>query len=117
VPMTERLAASRSVVLRSGSLFLAISSTWDMVSWPTFSRPAVPVPFWIPAIFLIVSETGGFLRMNSKERSSKIVIMAGMTEPRISLVFSLNSLQKSMILMPWGPRAVPTGGAGLAEPA
>ena len=31
--------------------------------------------------------------------------------------FSLNSLQKSMILIPWGPRAVPTGGAGLAAPA
>src|SRR6266404_1159035 len=32
-------------------------------------------------------------------------------------VFALNCLQKSMMLTPWGPRAVPTGGAGDALPA
>src|SRR6516164_9873629 len=32
-------------------------------------------------------------------------------------VLALNCLQKSMILTPWGPSAVPTGGAGVALPA
>src|SRR6266567_1516434 len=32
-------------------------------------------------------------------------------------VFALNCLQKSMMLTPWGPSAVPTGGAGVALPA
>src|SRR6185436_13436750 len=32
-------------------------------------------------------------------------------------VRALNSLQKAMMLIPWGPRAVPTGGAGFALPA
>src|SRR5690606_25207348 len=32
-------------------------------------------------------------------------------------VLALYSLQKSMMATPWGPRAVPTGGAGVAPPA
>src|SRR5215472_2355442 len=32
-------------------------------------------------------------------------------------VLALNCLQKSMMLTPWGPSAVPTGGAGVALPA
>src|SRR3954462_15945645 len=32
-------------------------------------------------------------------------------------VRALNSLQNAMMLIPWGPRAVPTGGAGFALPA
>src|SRR5919112_1727937 len=32
-------------------------------------------------------------------------------------VRALNSLQKAMMLIPWGPSAVPTGGAGGAFPA
>src|SRR5450756_350061 len=32
-------------------------------------------------------------------------------------VRALNSLQKAMMLIPCGPRAVPTGGAGFALPA
>jgi len=32
-------------------------------------------------------------------------------------VRELNSLQNAMMLIPCGPRAVPTGGAGFARPA
>src|SRR3954452_14014787 len=37
--------------------------------------------------------------------------------PRWLSVAALYALQKSMIATPWGPRAVPTGGAGVAAPA
>src|SRR6185436_14917396 len=40
-----------------------------------------------------------------------------MIRPSSLLVFALKFLQKSMILTPWGPSAVPTGGAGVAFPA
>src|SRR3989441_5204031 len=32
-------------------------------------------------------------------------------------VFALNCFTKSMMFTPWGPSAVPTGGAGVARPA
>ena len=51
------------------------------------------------------------------ERSSKIVICAGMTWPALSAVLSLYALVNSTMLMPCGPSAVPTGGAGVALPA
>src|SRR3954453_18271888 len=41
----------------------------------------------------------------------------GMIWPRWFSVAALYALQKSMMLMPWGPNAVPTGGAGVAPPA
>src|SRR4028118_2032831 len=40
-----------------------------------------------------------------------------MTLPRMGSVAALYALQNSMMLTPWGPRAVPTGGAGVAWPA
>src|SRR5512140_3569978 len=48
-----------------------------------------------------------------------MVITTGMIRPSWSFadVFALNALQKSMMLTPCGPRAVPTGGAGVAAPA
>jgi hypothetical protein len=55
--------------------------------------------------------------MKVKLRSSKMVISTGMTLPRMASVAALYCLQNSMMLTPWGPRAVPTGGAGVAEPA
>src|ERR1700681_1153418 len=54
--------------------------------------------------------------MKVNDLSEKIVISTG----RIvswPCVRALNSLQKAMMLMPCGPSAVPTGGAGLAFPA
>src|SRR5262249_33453258 len=46
-----------------------------------------------------------------------IEISAGITMPRWFSVAALYALQKSMMLMPCGPSAVPTGGAGVAWPA
>ena len=40
-----------------------------------------------------------------------------MIRPSWLAVFALNSLQKPMMFTPWGPSAVPTGGAGVALPA
>src|SRR3954453_21592031 len=40
-----------------------------------------------------------------------------MTLPRMASVWALYALQNSMMFTPWGPRAVPTGGAGVAAPA
>src|SRR3954468_17983367 len=46
-----------------------------------------------------------------------MVISTGTTLPRMDSVWALYALQKSMMLTPCGPSAVPTGGAGGAEPA
>src|SRR5215469_12082788 len=46
-----------------------------------------------------------------------MVISTGMTLPRCDSVAALYCLQKSMMLTPCGPSAVPTGGAGVAAPA
>src|SRR5690242_3405424 len=40
-----------------------------------------------------------------------------MTLPRMDSVWALYALQNSMMFTPCGPRAVPTGGAGVAAPA
>src|ERR1700683_369292 len=40
-----------------------------------------------------------------------------MIDPRWFSVAALYCLQKSMVWTPWGPSAVPTGGAGVAPPA
>jgi len=66
---------------------------------------------------LLPAAAGGVFRMNVNERSSKIVIWAGMIWPALSAVFSLYDFVNSTMLMPCGPRAVPTGGAGVALPA
>src|SRR6476661_1809036 len=46
-----------------------------------------------------------------------MVISTGITLPRMDSVWALYALQNSMMLTPCGPRAVPTGGAGVAAPA
>src|SRR3954471_2417715 len=46
-----------------------------------------------------------------------MLISTGMTLPRWDSVAALYCLQKSMMLTPCGPSAVPTGGAGVACPA
>ena len=70
----------------------------------------------MPASFFSRTAAGGVLVMKVKDLSEKIVISTG----RIvswPCVRALNSLQKAMMLIPCGPRAVPTGGAGFALPA
>lgn len=44
-------------------------------------------------------------------------MIVGRVQPERSRVLSLNCLQKSAIWIPVGHKAVPIGGAGLAEPA
>src|SRR3954453_20595227 len=46
-----------------------------------------------------------------------MVISTGITLPALSSVAALYCLQNSMVCTPWGPSAVPTGGAGVALPA
>src|ERR1700733_449579 len=46
-----------------------------------------------------------------------MVISTGTTVPRMDSVAALYCLQNSMVCTPCGPRAVPTGGAGVADPA
>src|SRR6266508_4044213 len=46
-----------------------------------------------------------------------MVISTGMTLPDCAAVAALYCLTKSMMFTAWGPRAVPTGGAGVAAPA
>src|SRR5688572_4100700 len=55
--------------------------------------------------------------MKVKDLSAKMVISTGRMRPSWLCVRELNSLQNAMMLIPWGPNAVPTGGAGFARPA
>src|ERR1700677_3608590 len=119
VPLTERMAASMSKQFRSGILILAISSTCLAVILPTLVLCGSAEPFARFTARLISTGTGGVLVINVNERSEKMVITTGMISPSWSLldVLALNALQKSIILTPCGPSAVPTGGAGVAFPA
>src|SRR5580700_1428841 len=119
VPRTEFMAASRSKQFRSGILILPISSTCACVILPTLILCGSADPLARLTARLIKMGTGGVLVMKVKDRSEKIVITTGMIRPSWSLpdVLALNALQKSMILTPCGPSAVPTGGAGVALPA
>src|SRR3954451_2882784 len=71
----------------------------------------------MPAAWRSRNGVGGVLVTKVNDRSSKIEISAGITVPRWDSVAALYALQKSMMLMPCGPSAVPTGGAGVAAPA
>src|SRR6187549_1822213 len=117
VPITWRIEAWRSVLLRSVSFCFAMSSTCFMEILPTFVLFGVPLPWAIWAAFLMRMATGGVLVMKVYERSAYTVTITGMIRPSSLDVLALNALQKSMMLMPVGPRAEPTGGAGLALPA
>src|SRR3954469_25045567 len=117
VPSTCSIAPSMSTALRSGILVSAICFTCARVTEPAFSRGGTDEPSPIPAACRSRNGVGGVLVMNENERSSKIEISTGTIEPRCDSVRSLYALQKSMMLMPWGPSAVPTGGAGVACPA
>jgi hypothetical protein len=89
VPSIWRIAASTSLALRSAILMPAMSRTWSRVTRPTVSRLVVAAPSSMPAALRRRSAAGGVLRMNENERSSKIVIWAGMICPALSAVFSL----------------------------
>src|SRR5580704_10121297 len=93
-----------------------------MVTLPTFTLfgSFEPAPGFFdvesPATFLSKTLVGGVFRSMLKLRSEYTVRTTGMIMS-LPCVLALNSLQKAMMLMPWGPSAGPTGGAGLALPA
>src|SRR4051812_15165174 len=111
------MAPSRSIALRSGIFVSAISRTCALVTLPALSVRGFAAPFSIPAAWRSRNGVGAVLVTNVNDRSSKIEISAGITMPRWFSVAALYALQKSMMLMPCGPSAVPTGGAGVACPA
>src|SRR3954463_11719753 len=117
VPATCAIAPSRSIAFRSGIFCSAISRTCAFVTEPAVSRFGAVEPFSRPAALRSSTGVGGVFVTNVKLRSSKMVISAGITVPRCGSVCALYCLQKSMMLMPCGPSAVPTGGAGVAAPA
>src|SRR3954452_2492927 len=112
-----RMALSRSAALRSAILISAIFLTWARVTRPTLVRLGWPLPFSIPASFNRRLGAGGVFVMKVNVRSAKIVTTSGMTIPDGLWVLALNCFTNSMMFTPWGPSAVPTGGAGVAAPA
>src|SRR5579863_771630 len=116
-PATIASAASIVSQLRSGILSSAILRTWARVTLPTFCLFGVPDPFSTPASFFNNTAAGGVFVMNVNDLSLKMVTSTGKIIPSCDCVLALNSLQNAMMLMPCGPSAVPTGGAGFARPA
>merc|ERR1712100_269274 len=100
VPSMMRMADSTLVQLRSGSLVLAISSSWERLIEPTLPLADSPEPLGIPAALVISTDAGGVLVMKVKLRSSKTEISTGITNPALSWVRALYSLQNAMMLTP-----------------
>src|SRR5436189_3238177 len=117
VPRTVFTAASSDSALRSGSFSFAMSSTCFAVTVPTFVLFGSADPLAMFAARFSSTAAGGVLVMKVYERSAYTVTTTGMMRPSSFAVRALKFLQKSMMLTPWGPRAVPTGGAGVALPA
>src|SRR5438552_2763838 len=117
VPATIFIAASISLAFKSGIFSSAMLRTWARVTFPTFCRFDVGLPFSIPASFFRSTAAGGVLVMNVNVRSLKIVTSTGVIMPCACAVLALNCLTNSMMFTPCGPSAVPTGGAGVACPA
>jgi hypothetical protein len=67
----------------------AISRTWSRVHAADGLAPGRHRALLDPGRLAQQVGRGGVLRMNENERSSKIVIWAGMIWPRLSAVFSL----------------------------
>src|SRR5690606_14219111 len=117
VPAMIFSACSTLLALRSGIFVSAMLRSCSRLSWPTSSLCGVALPLSMPSAFLISWGAGGVFVTKLKLRSSKMVISTGMMLPRWPSVAALYCLTKSMMLTPCGPRAVPTGGAGVACPA
>src|SRR3989338_1333791 len=117
VPSTIFIAASMSRADKSTILRSAISFTCALVTLPTLAVFGVAEPFSTLAAFFKSSAAGGVLSLRLMVRSSKMVISTGMMSPIISDVNALNLVTNSWMLTPCGPKAVPTGGAGVALPA
>ena len=74
-------------------------------------------PFVNPKALRSRSATGGVLVIKVKLPSAKMVSSTGIMLPAWLDVRALYSLQKAIMLIPCGPKAGPTGGAGVALPA
>src|SRR5437868_182002 len=81
VPSMLLIASSTSFVFRSGSFCCAIWRTWSCVTCPATSRSWLAEPFAAPAALRSKSDAGGVFSTKVNERSSKIVICAGMIWP------------------------------------
>src|SRR5207248_10141783 len=112
-----RKADSSSRAFRSLRLVLTMSITCLRVSFPSLVLLGSFEPAAMFAAFLSRTAAGGLLVMKVNDLSLKTVMTTGRMSPACFCVAALNSLQNVMMLTPRGPRAVPTGGAGLACPA
>ena len=110
------MADSTSRAFRSFILISAISRNCFWLIDPALSRLGMAEPRGMPAAFFSRSAAGEVFSTNVKLPSWKTVISAGTIWPTILAVRALYSLQNCIRLTPWGPNAVPTGGAGLALP-
>src|SRR5689334_11004702 len=117
VPATVFTAESSESQLRSGIFSFAISSTCFVVTVPTLFLFGSADPLAMLAARFSSTAAGGVLVMKLYDRSAYTVTTTGMIRPSSFEVFALKFLQKSMMLTPCGPSAVPTGGAGVALPA
>src|SRR5206468_2272228 len=112
-----RKAASSSRAFRSLRLVLTMSMTCLRVTLPTFVLLGSFEPAAMLAAFFKRTAAGGLLVINVNDLSLKTVMTTGRMSPACFCVAALNSLQNAIMFTPRGPRAVPTGGAGLACPA
>src|SRR5208337_4220718 len=119
VPFTLLTAASTEAAFRSGIFCLAISRTCFSVAVASLTLLGVPEPFATPAARFSRIAAGGVLVMKVNVRSLYTETTTGMISPSnsLALVFALNCLQNSMMLICACPSAGPTGGAGVALPA
>src|ERR1700730_17483473 len=99
---------------RSLAFVFTISMTCLRVTVPTFVLFGSLEPAAMLAAFFSRIAAGGLLVMKVNDLSLKTVITTGKISPACFWVAALNSLQNAMMLLPRGPSAVPTGGAGFA---
>src|SRR5438874_9157323 len=109
--------ASSVRAFRSFRFVVTMSMTCLRVTLPTLVLFGSLEPAAMLAAFFNRTAAGGLLVMNVNDLSLKTVMTTGRMSPACFCVAALNSLQNAMMLTPRGPRAVPTGGAGLACPA
>ena len=79
MPSITFIAESTLEQFRSGSLVLAISSSWALLIFPTEPFADSPDPFSIPAAFVMRTEAGGVFVIKVKLLSSKTEISTGIT--------------------------------------
>src|SRR6201997_5922111 len=112
-----RNAASSLRAFKSFCFVFTMSITCLRVTLPTLVLLGSLEPAAMLAAFFNKTAAGGLLVMKVNDLSLKTVITTGRISPACFWVVALNSLQNAMMFTPRGPRAVPTGGAGLAWPA